>query len=119
MAPNSHSSPCPIRSPERLAFDFFVSYRVDRDEAAAELIVRTMLARLGCRSGVSGRLLKKRDEPCLLMEVYEGVVDAEAFERLLDQALDKYDVEMFLDGARCFECFIDDTHVPADCAAER
>jgi hypothetical protein len=102
-----------------LAFDFYVWYRVGRDEAAAELAVRTMMARLGCRSGVPGRLLKKRDEPRLWMEVYEGVADADAFERLLAQALDEYDVEMFLDGARCSECFVADALIPGVCAASR
>jgi hypothetical protein len=102
-----------------LAFDFYVWYRAGRDEAAAELAVRTMMARLGCRSGVSGRLLKKRDEPRLWMEVYEGVSDAEAFEHLLAQALDEYDVEMFLDGARRIECFVADAPITAVCAAYR
>lgn len=102
-----------------MAFDFYVWYRAGLDEAAAELAVRTMMARLGCRSGVSGRLLKKRDEPRLWMEVYEGVADVEAFEQTLAQALDEFDVEIFLDGPRRTECFIADIPIPAACAAFR
>ncbi len=102
-----------------MAFNFYVWYRVAEDEAAADLAVRTMMARLGCRTGVPGRLLKKRGEPRLWMEVYEGVAEAGAFERSLAQALDEFDVEMFLDGPRRTECFIADTPIPAACAASR
>lgn len=101
-----------------MASDFYVWYRVGEDDAGAELAVRTMMARLACRTGVPGRLLKKRDEPRLWMEVYAGVADAEAFERRLAQALDEFDVEMFLDGPRRAECFISDAPIPAACAAQ-
>jgi hypothetical protein len=102
-----------------LAFNFYVWYRVARDEGAADVAVRGMMARLGCRAGVAGRLLRKRDEPGLWMEVYEGVADADVFERRLAQALDEFDVEMFLDGPRRTECFIADMPVTAACAAPR
>lgn len=102
-----------------MVFNYYVWYRVAEDEGAADLAVRTMMARLGCRTGVSGRLLKKRDESLLRMEVYEGVADAEVFERHLAQALDEFDVEMFLDGPRRSECFIADTPIPAARAASR
>lgn len=102
-----------------MAFNYYVWYRVAEDEGAADLAVRAMMARLGCRTGVPGRLLKKRDEPRLWMEVYEGVPEAEAFERSLAQALDEFDVEMFLDGARRTECFIAESPIPAACAASR
>jgi hypothetical protein len=102
-----------------LAFNFYVWYRVAQDEGAADVAVRGMMARLGCRTGVTGRLLKKRDEPRLWMEVYEGVSDAGAFEHRLAQALDEFDVEMFLEGTRHSECFIADMPVTAACAAHR
>jgi hypothetical protein len=102
-----------------LAFNYYVWYRVSQDEGAAELAVRTMMARLACRTGVTGRLLKKCDESRLWMEVYEGVVEPGFFERSLGQALDEFDVEMFLDGARRTECFLADTPIPAACAASR
>ncbi len=102
-----------------MVFNYYVWYRVAEDEGAADVAIRTMMARLGCRTGVPGRLLKKRDESLLWMEVYEGVADAEAFERSLAQALDEFDVEMFLDGPRRTECFIADTPIPAACAASR
>lgn len=102
-----------------MVFHYYVWYRVGADEAGAELAVRTLLARLACRTGIPGRLLKKRDESRLWMEVYEGVSDAATFERRLAQALDEFDVEMFLDGPRRTECFIADMPVTAACAAPR
>lgn len=102
-----------------MAFNFYVWYRVAQDEGAAELAVRTMMARLGCRTGIPGRLLMKRDESRLWMEVYEGVADADTFERSLGQALDEFDVEMFLDGPRRTECFLADSPIPAACAVSR
>ena len=40
------------------------------------------------------------------MEVYENVSDPAQFERLLHQALDEFDVGLFIDGARKQECFV-------------
>lgn len=71
-----------------------------------------MQARLACRSGVSGRLLKKRDEPGLWMEVYENVADAPRFERLLNQAVDEFDIALFAESPRHQECFTGDPIKP-------
>jgi hypothetical protein len=85
---------------------YFIWYRVNRDDHDTETVIHGMMSRLACRSGVTGKLLKKRDQPGLWMEVYDEVGDAEPFERLLRQAVDEFDVEMFIDGPRCTECFI-------------
>lgn len=84
---------------------YYIWYRVRDDALETETVIRRMMARLACRAGVSGRLLKKRDEPRLWMEVYEGVADSGAFERQLAQAVDEFDVEMFCEDARHLECF--------------
>jgi hypothetical protein len=49
------------------------------------------------------------------MEIYLDVADAAGFERLLQQAVDEYDVEMFIDGTRCTECFLADAVIAASC----
>lgn len=100
------SSLSPTPCPDPALHHYYIYYRVSEyDAAEAETLVRSMLARLACRSGVAGRLLKKRNEPGLWMEVYEEVNEPERFERLLDQAVDEFDVGMFIDGPRKTECF--------------
>lgn len=85
---------------------YYIYYRIsEKDAVEAELLVRAMQARLACRSGIVGRLLKKRDEPGLWMEVYEDVSEPERFEHLLNQAVDEFDLGMFIDGPRKMECF--------------
>jgi len=86
---------------------YFVWYRVKQDDRETETVIRSMMGRLACRSGSVGRLMKKRDQPRLWMETYADVADADRFERLLAQAVDEFDVEMFLDGERQTECFFD------------
>ena len=87
---------------------YFVWYRVQRDDHDTEAAIRSMMTRLACRAGVSGRLMKKRDKSRLWMETYLDVTDSVGFEHLLQQAVDEYDVEMFIDGKRCTECFLAD-----------
>ena len=95
---------------------YYIYYRVSvNNELEAEQAVRSMQARLACRSGVSGRLLKKRDDPELWMEVYEQVADPDRFERMLHQAIDEFDVEMFMETPRKLECFIGQIHETAVC----
>ena len=96
--------------------NYYIYYRVSENDAdEAETLVRSMQARLACRSGVAGRLLKKRDEAGLWMEVYEDVAEPERFERLLEQAVDEFDLGMFLDGTRHTECFLGDAAHAAVC----
>lgn len=88
-----------------MSFQYYIWYRVERDDAETERAVLGMMARLACRSGIQGRLMKKRAEPGLWMEVYEGVVDVAAFDLGLKQMVDQYDLGMFIDGNRHAECF--------------
>jgi hypothetical protein len=96
--------------------NYFVWYRVNRDDSDTEIVIRGMMSRLACRSGIAGQLLKKRDEAGLWMEVYAGVDDVVRFEHLLRQVVDEFDVEMFVDGKRCTECFVAGELQPAGCA---
>ncbi|MEQ1591768.1 MAG: DUF4936 family protein [Thiobacillaceae bacterium] len=87
-------------------YNVYVYYRLDPCHAdAAETPIRTMMARLACRFGVTAQLLKKRDEPLLWMETYAGIADPASFERDLSKVADEYDVGIFLDGERHVECF--------------
>ena len=64
-----------------MAVAYYIYYRVDPVAAdAARMQVDTLFDRLEQLCGVRGRLLSKRGEPHLWMEVYEGVTNARAFE---------------------------------------
>lgn len=90
--------------------NYYIYYRVRDDDADTETQVRAMQARLACRSGVVGRLMKRRDDPRTWMEIYENVADDNAFEQQLARAVSEFEVEMFLagDGRRVVECFTGD-----------
>ncbi len=57
-----------------MRFTYCVWYRVTDDGPDTERIVRGLMARLACRTGIAGQLMRKRDEPRLWMELYAGVV---------------------------------------------
>jgi hypothetical protein len=102
-----------------LSQNYYIYYRVSAKNAdEAEVLVRSMQSRLACRSGIGGKLLKKRDEPGLWMEVYEAITEPARFERLLEQAVDEFDLAMFLDGPRHAECFIGDDAPLAACGRD-
>lgn len=93
-----------------MAYSYYIYYRVDPDKTdACEPKVRELLAAVKDATGVSGRLLKKRNEPLLWMEIYENVSDAEQFELELSGAVVKLGVQAFLQpgSGRRPECFID------------
>ena len=89
---------------------YYIYYRVADDDTETETQVRAMQARLACRSGVSGHLLKRRDDSSTWMEIYENVADSINFEHQLTCAVSEFDVDMFLagDGRRVIECFVGD-----------
>jgi hypothetical protein len=96
---------------------YYIYYRVsENNEADAEQAVRSMQVRLACRSGVPGQLLKKRDDPFLWMEIYEQVQDPVRFERLLQQGVDEFDLDMFLETPRKVECFTGEIQRNSACA---
>jgi len=97
---------------------YYVWYRIEGDDADCERAIRGMMARLACRTGVAGQLLKKRGEDRLWMEVYADVPAPDVFEARLNQAVDEYDIGMFIDGPRHTECFVGETTMyPTNCTA--
>lgn len=97
---------------------YCVWYRVLDDDPDTERVVRGLMARLACRTGVTGQLLRKRDEPRLWMELYAGVSEPHTFEAALRELADAFDVDMFLSGERRIECFVEDARVSTGCGAE-
>ena len=89
---------------------YYIYYRVDPAKAAAsERRIRALLENLRKATGVSGRLMKKRGEPNLWMEVYENVTEEAKFEWELATAVDHLKVqELLLPGTpRHMEVFAD------------
>jgi hypothetical protein len=84
---------------------YYIYYRV-ADAAAAASLVSRLQQTLRDEAGVAGRLLKKRGEPALWMEVYEHVEDAAGFERLLASTVEDLAFSRVLaGGGRKLECF--------------
>ena len=91
-----------------MAFSYYIYYRVQPEKAAAcEPVVRELLASVRTATGITGRLLKKRGEPNLWMEVYEGVKDDAKFEWELADAAGRLKIQDFLlpGSGRYVECF--------------
>jgi Domain of unknown function (DUF4936) len=76
----------------------YVYYRVSAAHAeSARQIVAAMFAALERRTSVSGRLLRRQDEPLLWMEVYEGIRDTATFETVLSGLLDGNGLASFVE----------------------
>jgi hypothetical protein len=89
-----------------LSFSYFIYYRV-AEPARAQAVVRHMQADVKSRTGVDGRLLQKRDDPQMCMEIYERVGNFRVFEDCLSAALQAADFAAVLKpgGERHVECF--------------
>lgn len=100
--------------------NYFVWYKVATPEdPELELAVRGMQARLACRSGIAGRLMKRRDAPDTWMEVYEAVADTRAFEQAMQSLVDQFDIEVRLPDSRHVECFVETAdNVQPGCATK-
>ena len=87
---------------------YYVYYRVDPAQAAiAEPRINQLLDAVSKATGITGRLMKKRGEPHLWMEVYENVTFEVKFERELAEAVGKLKAAGFLQAGtgRHVECF--------------
>jgi hypothetical protein len=93
-----------------MAYSFYIYYRVDPAKAGAcEPRIREMMALLTKVTGIHGRLMAKRGEANLWMEVYENVADESKFELELAEAAGKLRIQEYLQpgSGRHVECFRD------------
>lgn len=91
-----------------MPYSYYIYYRVDpKQSTEADRRIKKLLDMVKTSTGTSGRLMKKRGEPNLWMEVYENVADTAEFERKLADAANKIGAIEFLqsDTERHFECF--------------
>lgn len=90
-------------------FHYYIYYRVDPEHLLeADAAVKQIQYELEAHFSVAGRLLKKRDEPLLWMEIYENVPSSTEFEAALQLAESKAGITHFVrgDGQRHLECFV-------------
>lgn len=90
---------------------YYIYYRIDPAQAAAAAQrVQQLLDGVERATGVAGRLMRKRGEPNLWMEVYEDVADAAQFEWELAETVGKLKATEFLQtgSGRHTECFTGD-----------
>jgi hypothetical protein len=91
---------------------YYIYYRLrPGTERNAQARIQELRAALLEKCGINGRLLNKRDEPDLWMEVYERVQDTAAFEAALAQETARLKLEELVGAgsARRLECFVDAT----------
>ena len=93
-----------------MATNFYIYYRVAAGaHALAHERVGVLLERVRRESGVHGRVLRKRGEDNLWMEIYEAVPDEAAFAVSLDAGVQELALnEVLMQGwSRRVECFED------------
>lgn len=91
-----------------MAWSYYIYYRVDAAQAnACTDAVQKLLAMMRQRTGIRGRVLTKRNEPLLWMEIYEQVVDEAKFEWELAEAVAACGINPLLQSGstRHIECF--------------
>jgi quinol monooxygenase YgiN len=91
-----------------MSYSYYIYYRVDPAQVeAAEPRIRQLLDAVKKTTGTAGRLMKKRGEPNLWMEVYENVADEAKFEWELAAAVNQLEAIEFLQpgNGRHIECF--------------
>ena len=91
-----------------MAYSYYIYYPVAPEHAeTCELRVLELFAALKQSTSVAGRLLKKRSDRLLWMEVYENVRDDAKFELELEQAAAQLKLSDYLQegSTRRVECF--------------
>jgi hypothetical protein len=70
----------------------YVYYKTAPDATVAPR-VHAMQSELARQSGVQGRLMRRRDDACTWMEIYQGIRDLDAFEATLAEAVARHGLE--------------------------
>jgi len=91
-----------------MAYSFYIYYRVDPVKAGAcEPRIRELFEVVRKATGIEGRLMRKRGESNLWMEIYLNVADDAKFEWELAEAAGRLNIQEFLlpGTPRHVECF--------------
>jgi len=75
---------------DHMRLGYYIYYRIAADQAeSARRIVAALQEDLRAQTGVSGRLLHRRDDPATWMEIYAGVSDEQEFDASLAAAVER------------------------------
>ena len=91
-----------------MAYSFYIYYRVDPVKAEpCESRIKELFAAVRKATGITGKLMRKRGESNLWMEIYLDVTDDAKFEWELADAAGRLNVQEFLlpGTPRHVECF--------------
>jgi len=76
---------------------YYIYYRVPRESAQrARTAVEALQRELSQATGISGRLLRRRDDETTWMEIYESVPDGAGFEAKLAELAERHGVLAWL-----------------------
>lgn len=87
---------------------YYIYFRIPAERAdAIDSAIQRMQQTIQAQLGITGRLLKKRDEPNLWMEIYENLPEDSGFEAVLTLAEEQSGIAVLLgpEGQRHIECF--------------
>lgn len=90
---------------------YYIYFRIPAERATAiTSAIQRMQQTIQAQLGITGRLLKKRNEPQLWMEVYENVPELSGFEDALKLAEEQSGITDLLgpQEQRHIECFKDE-----------
>jgi hypothetical protein len=85
---------------------YFVWYRIAGDAAAVRAAVNGVLHDVALATAVTGRVFVRREDPTTWMEVWEPVVDPDAFEATLATAVARHGLDALVAGERHVERFL-------------
>ena len=89
-------------------YHYYIYFRIPSDRVSdIESAIQRIQCAIKARLGITGRLLKKCDEPNLWMEVYENLPEKSSFEDVLKLAEIQAGIAALLEAGekRHIECF--------------
>jgi hypothetical protein len=91
-----------------MSWSYYIYYRIDAAKTGAcAVAIEYLFDAMHKKTGIRGRVMKKRNEPLLWMEIYENVTDDAGFEWELAEAVAGSGINKLLQpgGGRHTECF--------------
>ena len=81
-----------------MSASYYVYYRTQAEAGEVQRVVAELQRLLERETGVRGRLMRRADDPSTWMEIYEGVVARDAFERAALAAVERSGFARLLEG---------------------